>query len=206
MFAPMKRLFTLVLALACASPVFLQAQTPEAAAAAAERDAAEERTRRLNTLIEGVQDMQQEQAKGVEQLRKQFAALRDDMEQKQHQYASLEDVKKLAEAIQDVDRKREADKKLILEEISKIAKAVASAPVAPVKPRPPVSDKPADTAPATPQKGFDYVIREGDTLSVIAAAYREQGIKVTADDILKANPGLKAEKLVVGKKIFIPQK
>jgi len=27
---------------------------------------------------------------------------------------------------------------------------------------------------------------------------------VTTDDILKANPGLKAEKLKVGQKIFIP--
>ena len=41
-------------------------------------------------------------------------------------------------------------------------------------------------------------------LSIIVKAYRDQGIKVTADQILKANPGLDPKNLIVGKKIFIP--
>jgi hypothetical protein len=41
-------------------------------------------------------------------------------------------------------------------------------------------------------------------LSAIAKAYRAQNIKVTADQILKANPGLDPKSLVVGKKIFSP--
>ena len=46
--------------------------------------------------------------------------------------------------------------------------------------------------------------RRGDTLSIIAKAYRDQGIKVTTDQILKANPGLDPKSLKVGQKILIP--
>ena len=48
------------------------------------------------------------------------------------------------------------------------------------------------------------MIQSGDTLSAIVQAYKEKNIKVTVAQILKANPGLKAERLIVGTKIFIP--
>ena len=57
---------------------------------------------------------------------------------------------------------------------------------------------------ATPEKGFEHAVASGDTLSTIAQAYKEKGIKVTVDQILKANPGLVPEKMKVGQKIFIP--
>ena len=68
------------------------------------------------------------------------------------------------------------------------------------------SQSPSKLSPAAtgPQKGYDYTIQRGDTLLAIAKAYREQGIKVTTDQILKANPGLDPKSLIVGKKIFIP--
>src|ERR1035437_7692880 len=53
------------------------------------------------------------------------------------------------------------------------------------------------------ESGYEYKVARGDTLSKIAKAYRDQGIKVTADQILKANPGLDP-KIKVGQKIFIP--
>ena len=63
-----------------------------------------------------------------------------------------------------------------------------------------------DTAPAdaTPQKGYEYPVQANDTLSAIARAYREKGVKVTVAQIEKANPGLTASTLYVGKTIFIP--
>jgi LysM repeat protein len=53
------------------------------------------------------------------------------------------------------------------------------------------------------ESGYEYKVAQGDTLSNIAKAYRAQGIKVTADQILTANPGLDP-KIKVGQKIFIP--
>ena len=39
-------------------------------------------------------------------------------------------------------------------------------------------------------------VEKGQTLSLIVQAYREKGIKVTMDQVLKANPGLKPEKIM----------
>ena len=63
---------------------------------------------------------------------------------------------------------------------------------------------PGDPAPSVPQKGYEYVVQVGDTIGLIAKAYREKGVHVSSTQILKANPGLEANKLYVGKKIFIP--
>jgi Tfp pilus assembly protein FimV len=64
------------------------------------------------------------------------------------------------------------------------------------------ADNPA--TPAVPQKGYDYTIAPGDTLSAIAKAYRAQGVKVTTAQIIAANPKLNPNALIAGKKIFIP--
>ena len=55
-----------------------------------------------------------------------------------------------------------------------------------------------------PERGYEYKLVAGDTLLIIAKAYRDQGVKVTADQILKANPGLDPKNLKAGQKIFIP--
>ena len=55
-----------------------------------------------------------------------------------------------------------------------------------------------------PQKGYIYPILMGDTLPAIAQAYSDQGVLVTADQILEANPGLNPSDMTIGKKIFIP--
>jgi LysM repeat protein len=60
-----------------------------------------------------------------------------------------------------------------------------------------------EKAPAN-EKGFKYTIKNGDTISAIIQAYKDQNIKVTEKDILKANPGLVPEKMKVGQEIFIP--
>jgi LysM repeat protein len=66
------------------------------------------------------------------------------------------------------------------------------------------SDNPGGEKPARDDKGYPYTIQSGDTLSLIVQAYRDKNIKVSVDSILKANPGLKAESLRPGKKIWIP--
>ena len=55
-----------------------------------------------------------------------------------------------------------------------------------------------------PDQGYDYTVQTGDTLSVIVQAFRRRGIQVTADQILKANPGLNWSRMRVGQKILIP--
>jgi septal ring factor EnvC (AmiA/AmiB activator) len=69
---------------------------------------------------------------------------------------------------------------------------------------------PADTAPAPapkpkPQKGYYHVVASGETLSMICAAYRDEGVKVTTAQVRKANGLTSKSALKVGQKLFIPK-
>ena len=114
-------------------------------------------------------------------------------------------MQKLADQVQEIDKKRQADKDLILKEIEKLGK-VGSGPTSGHKPTPVfTTTRPQSGGPApVRKKGYEYKVPAGDTLWTIAKAYRDQGIKVTTDQILKANPGLDPNSLKVGQKIFIP--
>jgi septal ring factor EnvC (AmiA/AmiB activator) len=156
-------------------------------------------------MIQDVQAAQELQAKKLAALEKDLNELRDKVNTPQvNTAASADDLKSLAEKVQEIDKKRQDDRQLILKEIDKLGKAAAAAPAPRTKPAPtaPVADE--TIAPAVPQKGYEYVVQAGDTIGLIAKAYREKGVKVTYPQILKANPGLDANKLYVGKKVFIP--
>jgi len=161
-------------------------------------------------MMQDVQAAQELQAKKLTALEKDIAELRDKVNTPaaSPDNASRDDLKNLAEKVQEIDKKRQTDRELILKEIEKLGKVATAAPVH-SKPTPAPSVAPADggdnpVAPAVPQKGYEYVVQAGDTVGLIAKAYREKGVKVTATQILKANPGLDATKLYVGKKVFIP--
>ncbi len=48
-------------------------------------------------------------------------------------------------------------------------------------------------------------MKSGDTPTSIANKCQAQGVKVTAEQILKANPRVKANSLRVGMELFIPR-
>jgi LysM repeat protein len=59
--------------------------------------------------------------------------------------------------------------------------------------------------PPKPQKGYYHVVESGETLTMICAAYREQGVKVSVGQVRRAN-GLTANSVLkVGQKLFIPK-
>jgi septal ring factor EnvC (AmiA/AmiB activator) len=118
--------------------------------------------------------------------------------------ASADDLKKLADVVQEVDKKRQADNEAVLKELDKLDKALGVTGSS----RKSTATTSATTGSSTPaggaQKGYYYEIKTGDNLTAISKAYREQGVKVTAEQIQAANPGLNPRNMVVGKKIFIP--
>ncbi len=168
---------------------------------------------KLSSEIQDLQDSLAQQDKRISALEQKI----NDMQEKVSQpagndYASAADLKKLAEQVQEIDRKREQDNQKILQALEKLSKgggfhghsAINPSPTPPT-PTPIDNSNPGPTANSTgPQQGFYYTIASGNTLSAIAKAYRAQGVKVSVDDILKANPGLNPNALIVGKKIFIP--
>jgi len=191
----MKRISFLLVTLALCVPPALRAQDA----------ATEERLNKLSARIDDIEASRDALKKRVDELAKEVESVREQSAKPNTSYARPEDLKSLAEKVQEVDRKRMDDAEKIHTELLKLRK-VLEMPVAPPKKAPVSAHKDTAVIPdsTTPDKGFEYVIKSGDTLDAIVQAYREQKVKVTVAQVLKANPGLKAERLIVGKKIFIP--
>ena len=173
------------------------------ATARAQDDATQQQINKLNGQVQDLLDAQAVQAKRVDALEKEISELRD---KSGGSSVAQGDLEKLADQIQEIDKKRQADRELILKEIEKLGKAAGGSGTGHKSP-PAVTTTPtasSSAAPGSKENGYEYKVAAGDTLSIIAKAYRDQGIKVTADQILKANPGLNPNTLKVGQKIFIP--
>jgi len=189
----MKRISFLLITLSlCAAPT---ARSQDAAT--------EERLNKLSGQIEDLIAVQRDWKERLAALSKEIASLREQASKPTGNYAAHEDLKQLADKLKEVDRKRIEDSDKIRTELLKLSKIVSAAPTvkkgaATIPPEPLTSDK------SPPQNGFYYTIENKDTLSLIVQAYREKNIKVTTDQIIKANPGLDPKNLRPGKKIFIP--
>lgn len=165
--------------------------------------AVEERLNKLSAQIQDLVDAKDAQNKRLEELARQVRELQEQQNKPNASYASQEDVKQLAGKLQEIDRKRQDDNELILKKIEGLGKTL-SAPVKSYTAPKPVPSAGDSSAPPPNDKGYEYVIQSGDSLWAIVRAYNEKNIKVTEDQILKANPGLRADRLRVGQKIFIP--
>jgi LysM repeat protein len=193
----MRRISILIFALTLSAGPILCAQD----AATAER---------LNQLAGQIEDLiaaNKAQQKQIADLSRQIENLREQASKPTASYASPDDLKRLAEQVKEVDRKRMEDYDKIHADLLKLGKTL-SAPVPKTTRSAPVQKEKEEAANTEksdrPEKVFEYEIQSGDTLSAIVAAYREKNIKITSDQILKANPGLKPEKMRPGQKIVIP--
>lgn len=163
--------------------------------------ATEERLNKLSGQIDDLRAGQEALRKQIDGLMRELSSVRDQAAKPAVASASPEDLSRVADAVKEVDRKRLEDYDKIRTELLNLRKSLLNSPPPRTKP---MSTDTAENKPAPSDKGFEYEIKSGDTLSMIVQAYREKNIKVTTDQILKANPGLKAEKLPVGHKIWIP--
>jgi LysM repeat protein len=162
---------------------------------------------KLSGQLQDIIDAEAAQGKRLEALEHDVADLREkaNAPAAPDNSASTDDLKKLAVQVREIDQKRQDDRELILKKIEDLGK-ISAAPVHAHK----APSAPKDTAEVTastdttPQKGYEYQVKAGDYLSAIVKAYREQGVKVTVPQVLKANPGLSANTLYAGKTIFIP--
>jgi LysM repeat protein len=175
------------------------------AAARAQDDATQQQINKLNGQFQDLRDAQAVQAKRITALEKEIGELRDKSSQPgATDTANADDLKKLADQVQEIDKKRQADRVLILKEIEKLGKVGGSSPGRKSTPSVATNATTGGSNPGGKENGYEYKVSAGDTLLIIAKAYRDQGIKVTSDQILKANPGLDPKNLKVGQKIFIP--
>jgi LysM repeat protein len=172
-------------------------------AARAQDDATQQQINKLTGQIQDALDAQALQAKRITALEKEISELHD---KSNGSGANPDDLQKLADQVQELAKKQQADNDLILKEIGKLGKVGGSSSSPVHKSTPSVTTNAAAGGSTTGGKenGYEYKVAAGDNLKIIAKAYRDQGIKVTSEQILKANPGLNPNTLKVGQKIFIP--
>jgi septal ring factor EnvC (AmiA/AmiB activator) len=179
--------------------------------------ATEERLNQLSGKIEDLIASQETQRKQLAELRREIDSLREQASKPTGNFAAQEDLKHLADTVKEVDRKRLEDYEKIRTTIKDLGKTlVASSPSTSTSTQKTKksdsgtmelakADKPAKSDKSEKSdKGFEHTVKSGDTLSGIIAAYREQNIKVSKDQIMGANPGLVPEKMRLGQKIWIP--
>ena len=176
--------------------------------ARAQDTATQQQIDKLSGQIQDLLDAQALQDKRISALEKKIGDLQEKVSQPAAvpDTASAGDLKKLAVQVQDLAKKQQSDNDLILKEIEKLGKSGGGS--VPPPPRRTTSvpatgaDNPTPAA-GGEQNGYWQPIGRNDTVSAIAKAYQDKGIKVTVKQILDANPGLDPNKLIVGKKIFI---
>jgi hypothetical protein len=162
----------------------------------------QERVARLSGYVEALEDKNTAQQKQIDALVKEVIALREHQQaQPTTATASQEDLRDLAKKVQEIEEKRKADRAFLEKEFDRLATLATKSQAT----RPPTSRTPDAPAGNLPKEALEHTVASGDTLSTIAAAYsKETGRKITVDLILKANPGLKPERMPTGKKILIP--
>jgi len=172
--------------------------------------AVEERLNKLGGQIEDLLAAAAKQDKRLSALEKELESVREQAARPSGHYASQDELRKMWEKLQEIDRNRVADSEKFVKAFEKLGRATAESPGGGKKsarsPVPPPEDPPkgGSSAGGGGEKGFEHVIAAGDSFSTIAQAYREKGVKVTSEQIQKANPNLKANSLKVGQKVFIP--
>jgi septal ring factor EnvC (AmiA/AmiB activator) len=173
--------------------------------ARAQDAATQQQIDQINGRIQDIYGVLDKQDKRIAALEKSVGDLQNKLNQPAaNNFASADDLKKLAEQVQEIDKKRQDDNEQILKALEKLDKAMSVLP--PNRKAAPAAAADNSTPNAGgKQNGYYYEVKSGNTLSAIVKAYADQNIKVTVKQILDANPGLDPKNLPVGKKIFIPQ-
>lgn len=209
MFGFMKRNLLLagLLAALFASPMAVTGQ--ESATAIAAREEMEANYKRMSTKVEQLEETFESQQKSMATLVREVHALRgelDSLKSRNENVATQESIKRLAEKIEEVDKKRQADNELVLSKLNTLAKAL-SKPIRDPAP-PPVAKPDKPTTPSgesAPENLLAYKIKDGDTLVRIVTDLRAQGFKLTQKQVMDVNPGVNWGKLRIGQTVYIPK-
>jgi len=188
-------------------------------AAVAEREAAEEREKRINARMEDMEKSIQGYDKRMSLLNDDLRGLREEINKLRESNGdsqTRESIKKLRDDIEEVDKKRLEDNKKVLATLEDLktdlknfaskpsGSTVTSRPSQPAGQSTTKTNHTKATKPRDTENGYEYTISDGDTLPKIIKKLRERDLKVTAKQVMDANPGQNWSNLQIGKKIFIP--
>lgn len=212
----MKRYICLSVLLLCLLTRFAIAQD---AAAIAAREEADARYKGMTARIEELENAVHDQQKTMSKLNEELRSMREELSKlanSSKDSATQDSIKRLADAIEEVDKKRLSDNKNALtrfnEAMEEIKKIIANqATRKPPVPQPGTTSTPNNsgtktTTPPPQENGFKYAIRSGDTLSGLVLKLKKQGIVLTQKQLKEANPDVNWDRLKVNQEIFIPGK
>ena len=184
------------------------------AAAAAERENTEANFKQVNMKVELLEEALRTQQRRITTLVDEIHTLRQDLDRlksRSESTATQESIKRLADKIEEVDKKRRDDNELVLAQLKAIGKGLARS-TPPKEASPPPANPKHDNSTVTdpnenkpPENGYTYKIKDNDTLVKIVKDLNVQGFKVTQKQIMDANPKVNWTKLRIGQPIFIPQ-
>ena len=177
------------------------------AAAVAEREEREANYKRMLLKVEGIEEALQAQTKRMSALTSEINALREDVDRlksRNESAATQEGFKRLAEKIEEVDKKRRADSDLVYKQINDLRKGVSRIATDPVVSAPAKPPKPSEGAAAPDKPGYTYQIKDGDTLSRIVKELTAQNYKITQKQMMDANPTVNWSKLRIGQTVIVP--
>ncbi len=171
----------------------------------------EEQFRQLRGEIEGIKeayDLQLRKSVALEAEVKRLQTANETFKRDLAlKFASNKDIDELARKLMELDKNRRNDLAVTNQQIDAILKIVTKLAATPIQPRNPGEGN----VPPPPNIKFrEHLVQAGEFLSTIQEAYnkafKDEGLKgrVTQNQILKANPGLKANLLFIGQKIRIP--
>lgn len=224
------------LILAAASLSLSLSPGPRAGAQSVDPAVVGERLQRLSVAVEAVEASQSSQRRQIEELGTSLHHLREETLNRGNQRPwaddlkrQNEDLKRLAAAIEDVDRKRIADHKQVLEILADLRKAVAAAAEAPpprTPSRPPADrsdetgagsrggkgggDKPDRTPKAEPaDKYIEHVMEPGQSLSLVLKGFNEEAKKkgyqpLTVQQVMKYNKITDERRIPQGATLKLP--
>jgi hypothetical protein len=180
-----------------------------------------EEIKRLAGQIADLRDANQAQLRKIRDLESQVEALRGALREsnerattKQADFVTREDLDKFVNSIREVDDKREADKKLILEEIKELGVKLA-APVEPSNSRKRNrresndQDKKEDEPAVISGEFYNYPVQKNDAFSKIVSDWnstlKSKGLpSVSYDEVKRVNPKLNPNLIYEGQKILLP--
>lgn len=191
----MKRICFLICAVLLAAPSISPAQDA----------ATEERLNKLSAEIDVLTEAKDDLNKKIDGLESEIRDLQSQVSKPTGNYASADDVKQLADAIKQVDKARQEDNERVVKELQNLGSTLRGSTPSRRSSAPTPLVPAGETATSGSQDGFYYTVHEGDRLGEIVKAYNDKGIKVTVQQVLDANAGLKATSLKIGQKIFIPK-
>lgn len=154
-----------------------------------------------------------ELSRKVEQLQTALRSAEERTTIKLGDAITREDLKKVIDRISEVDEKREGDRKIILEEFDKLAKALSKPPMREVPDRrPKIRDTDNETVnEPEPFEGkvYPHKVEPNQTVSQIIewwnTSLKKEGLPtISYSQVKKANPKLDFNRIRVGQEILLP--